>query len=157
LVYTTHSPFSINRNYPRTGYLLCEKAMAAKETQLVERTASRRYEPVRSGLGIDCAETIFMGSRNVVLEGLSDQRIIVAAIQKFGDPSRIDLLLDLNKNDIRFRRWCSKRSNTCRKISNGCGQAGQSLLYSWMATLLDSSQRRILKERKPGKRLRRHH
>jgi hypothetical protein len=56
----------------------------------------RRYEPIRSALGVDCAETLFMGSTNIVVEGVSDQRVLVAAIQKFGDPSDVDALLNLN-------------------------------------------------------------
>lgn len=96
LIYTTHSPFMINRNFPQR-IALVRKGDGSEGTQLVEGTATRRYEPVRSGLGIDCAETLFMGSMNVVLEGISEQKVFVASIQRFGNPSRIDELLDLNK------------------------------------------------------------
>lgn len=96
LIYTTHSPFLINRNFPQRISLL-RKGDGSEGTQLVEWASARRYEPIRSGLGIDCAETLFVGTMNVVLEGISDQKVIVSAIQKFGDPARIDELLDLNK------------------------------------------------------------
>ena len=96
LIYTTHSPFMINRNFPKR-IALVRKGDGSEGTQLVEGAATRRYEPVRSGLGIDCAETLFLGSLNVVLEGISDQKVLVASIQRFGNPSRIDELLDLNK------------------------------------------------------------
>ena len=96
LIYTTHSPFMINRNFP-DRISLVRKGDGSEGSQLVAGSARRRYEPVRSGLGIDCAETLFMGSMNVVLEGLSDQKVLVSAIQKFGNPTRIDELLDLNK------------------------------------------------------------
>lgn len=96
LVYTTHSPFLINRNFPQRISLV-RKGDGSEGTQLVEGSSTRRYEPIRSGLGIDCAETLFMGTMNVVLEGISDQKVLVAAIQRFGNPAKIDELLDLNK------------------------------------------------------------
>jgi hypothetical protein len=96
LVYTTHSPFLVNRNYPQRISLL-RKGDGSEGTQLVEGVATRRFEPVRSGLGIDCGETLFFGASNIVVEGTSDQKVLVAAIQRFGDPSRIDEMLDLNK------------------------------------------------------------
>jgi len=61
-----------------------------------------------------------MGSRNVVLEGLSDQRIIVAAIQKFGDPSRIDLLLDLNKTTFVSADGAPNVPTLVEKSVTGC-------------------------------------
>lgn len=95
LIYTTHSPFLINRNFPQR-LCLVRKGDGSEGTQYVPRASVRRYEPIRSALGVDCAETLFMGATNIVLEGLSDQRILVAAVQKFGDPSDVDALLNLN-------------------------------------------------------------
>ncbi len=95
LIYTTHSPFLINRNFPKR-LCLVRKGDGSEGTQYVPRSAIRRYEPVRSALGVDCAETLFMGATNIVVEGISDQRILIAAIQKFGDPSDVERYLDLN-------------------------------------------------------------
>ena len=95
LIYTTHSPFLINRNFPHR-LCLVRKGDGNEGTQYVPRSGMRRYEPIRSALGVDCAETLFMGSTNIVVEGVSDQRVLVAAIQKFGDPSDVDALLNLN-------------------------------------------------------------
>lgn len=95
LVYTTHSPFLINRNFPNRIRLV-RKGVGSEGTQYVNHSLARRYEPVRSALGIDCAETIFMGATNILLEGASDQKLIVAAIRKFGKPDAIDDTLDLN-------------------------------------------------------------
>lgn len=96
VIYTTHSPFLINRNYP-DRISLVRKGDGGEGTQHVELVSTRQYEPVRTGLGIEAAETLFMGTENVVLEEVSAQRVIVAAIQHFGDPSRIDDFLDLNR------------------------------------------------------------
>ena len=95
LLYTTHSPFLVNRNFPQRVRLV-RKGDGNEGTQFVEKSHSRRYEPIRSALGVDCAETIFMGATNVVLEGMADQKILVAALQKFGAPDKLDETIDLN-------------------------------------------------------------
>jgi hypothetical protein len=95
LVYTTHSPFLINRNFPKR-VVLVRKGDGSEGTQFVPRSAVRRYEPIRSALGVDCAETLFMGATNIVVEGVTDQRILIAAIQRFGDNGDVDRYLNMN-------------------------------------------------------------
>ncbi|MBN1910339.1 MAG: AAA family ATPase, partial [Pirellulales bacterium] len=95
LVYTTHSPFLVNRNYPRRLRLV-RKGDAEEGTQLVDQAMLRRYEPVRSALGIDCAQTLFMGATNVVVEGPTDQYILCELIRLLATPENINDLLDLN-------------------------------------------------------------
>lgn len=95
LVYTTHSPFLINRNFPKR-VVLVRKGDGSEGTQYVPRSAVRRYEPIRSALGVYCAETLFMGATNVVVEGVTDQRILIAAIQRFGDNGDVDRYLNMN-------------------------------------------------------------
>lgn len=95
LVYTTHSPFLINRNYPRRLRLV-RKGDAEEGTQLIDRAMLRRYEPVRSALGIDCAQTLFMGATNVVVEGPIDQFLLSELVRQFVTPDNVSELLDLN-------------------------------------------------------------
>lgn len=95
LVYTTHSPFLINRNFP-SRLRLVRKGDGSEGTHLVEASSTRRYEPVRSALGIECAENLFMGATNVIVEGVADQKLIVGAIQAFCKPDELDKWLDLN-------------------------------------------------------------
>lgn len=95
LIYTTHSPFLINRNFPQR-ICLVRKGDGSEGTQFVPSSGIRRYEPIRSALGVDCSETLFMGATNIVVEGLSDQRMLVSGIQRFGNPSDVDDLLNLN-------------------------------------------------------------
>ena len=95
LVYTTHSPFLINRNYPRRLRLV-RKGDAEEGTQLIDQAMLRRYEPVRSALGIDCAQTLFMGATNVVVEGPTDQYLLSELIRRFITPDNVSELLDLN-------------------------------------------------------------
>jgi predicted ATP-dependent endonuclease of OLD family len=99
VIYSTHSPFLVNKNYP-DRIALVRKGDGGEGTQLVELVATRQYEPIRTGLGIESAETLFMGSENVVVEEVSAHRLLVAAIQRFGEPNRIDDMLDLNKVTI---------------------------------------------------------
>jgi hypothetical protein len=95
LVYTTHSPFLINRNYPRRLRLV-RKGDAEEGTQLIDSAMLRRFEPVRSALGIDCAQTLFMGATNVVVEGPTDQFLLSELVRYFATPDNVNELLDLN-------------------------------------------------------------
>jgi predicted ATPase len=52
LIYTTHSPYLINRNFPRRVRVV-KKEDAEEGSQYIEQARARRYEPVRSALGID--------------------------------------------------------------------------------------------------------
>ncbi len=52
LIYTTHSPFLINQNYPNRIRLV-RKGDAEEGTQFIDESRLRHYEPVRSALGID--------------------------------------------------------------------------------------------------------
>lgn len=95
LIYTTHSPFLINRNFPRRVRLV-RKGDAEEGTQFIEEARIRRYEPVRSALGIDCAQTLFMGSTNLVLEGPTDQYLLSEMVRLFVTRQNATEFLDLN-------------------------------------------------------------
>lgn len=95
LLYTTHSPFLINRNFP-ARIRLVRKGDGEEGTQFVEKSRVRRFEPVRSALGIDLAQTLFMGGTNILLEGPSDQFLISEAIRCFSGGEGMNDLLDLN-------------------------------------------------------------
>jgi predicted ATPase len=95
LVYTTHSPFLINRNFP-SRLRLVRKGDVEEGTQVIDRAMLRRYEPIRSALGIDCAQTLFMGATNVIVEGPSDQYLLCELIRYFASHDSISDFLDLN-------------------------------------------------------------
>ena len=95
LLYTTHSPFLINRNFPRRIRLV-RKGDAEEGTQYVSAGHVRRYEPIRSALGIDCAQTLFMGATNVIVEGATDQYLVSELVRFFATHDNISELLDLN-------------------------------------------------------------
>lgn len=95
IIYTTHSPFLINRNYPRRIRLV-RKGDAEEGSQYIPNTQVRRYEPIRTALGIDCAQTIFMGKTNLILEGPADQFLICELIRQFIKPDNASEFIDLN-------------------------------------------------------------
>lgn len=95
LIYTTHSPWLINRNFSQRIRLV-RKGDAEEGTQYIHSPVLRRYEPVRSALGVDCAQTLFMGATNLVLEGSTDQYLLTELIRCFATPKTLWRFLDLN-------------------------------------------------------------
>lgn len=95
LIYTTHSPYLINRNFPRRIRVV-KKEDAEEGTQYIEQARSRRYEPVRTALGIDSAPSLFLGADNILLEGPTDQYLFTEIIRVFATPKNVGEFLDLN-------------------------------------------------------------
>lgn len=77
VVYVTHSPFLIDKNHAERIRVL-EKGEADEGTRVVRNAARNHYEPLRSAFGSFVAETTFIGQCNLMLEGTSDQVILVA-------------------------------------------------------------------------------
>jgi predicted ATPase len=95
LIYTTHSPYLINRNFPRRIRVV-KKEDAEEGTQYIEQARARRYEPVRTALGIDSAPSLFLGADNVLVEGPTDQYLLTELIRVFATPANVGEFLDLN-------------------------------------------------------------
>ncbi len=95
LIYTTHSPYLINRNFPRRIRVV-KKEESEEGTQYIEQARARRYEPVRTALGIDSAPSLFLGADNILLEGATDQYILTELIRVFATPENVGQFLDLN-------------------------------------------------------------
>jgi len=96
LVYTTHSPFLIHRNFPRRIRLV-RKGDGEEGTQLVDKARERRFEPIRSALGIELSQTLFMGATNIVTEGPTDQYFLAEAIRHFAPQVAASELINLNE------------------------------------------------------------
>lgn len=71
VLYVTHSPFLIDRNYPERIRVL-EKGYGEEGTRVVEKVAVDKYEPLRSAFGSFHADTAFIGSCNLLVEGPAD-------------------------------------------------------------------------------------
>src|SRR5437867_3441585 len=96
IIYSTHSPFLLHRNFPRRIRLL-RKGDAEEGSQYVDEARVRRYEPVRSALGIDCAQTLLMGAQNVVVEGPTDQYLLSELIRIYSTSRNAGEFLDMNQ------------------------------------------------------------
>lgn len=99
LIYTTHSPYLINRNFPRRIRVV-KKEDAEQGTQYIEQARARRYEPVRTALGIDSAPSLFLGADNILTEGATDQFLLAELIRVFATPQNVGEFLDLNAVEI---------------------------------------------------------
>ncbi|WP_285320669.1 AAA family ATPase [Pseudarthrobacter sp. lyk4-40-TYG-27] len=78
VVYVTHSPFLIDKNAPHRIRVL-DKGSEDEGTRVVRDAANNRYEPLRSSIGTNLAETTFIGGKNLFVEGPGDQ-ILLAGI-----------------------------------------------------------------------------
>lgn len=100
VVYVTHSPFLINKNAAHRIRVL-DKGSQAEGTRVVKDVARTHYEPLRTSLGGDVAETAFIGGKNLIVEGVADQVLIAGmsnALRKKGTTRTS--LLDLNEVTI---------------------------------------------------------
>ena len=75
VVYVTHSPYLIDRNHAERIRTL-DKGAGDEGTRVVKDVAKNHYEPLRSAFGPFVAETVFIGSGNLVVEGQADQVLI---------------------------------------------------------------------------------
>jgi len=73
-----------------------KKEDAEEGTQYIEQARARRYEPVRTALGIDSAPSLFLGSDNILLEGPTDQFLLAELVRVFATPSNVGEFFDLN-------------------------------------------------------------
>ncbi|QFS47997.1 AAA family ATPase [Nostoc sphaeroides] len=78
VIYVTHSPFLINKNYPERIRVL-EKGDNDEGTRVVKDAGRNHYEPLRSAFGAFVGETTFIGNCNLIVEGTADQILIAGA------------------------------------------------------------------------------
>lgn len=96
VVYVTHSPFLIDKNHAERIRVL-EKGWGRDGTLVVDNAAQNHYEPLRSAFGAFVGETAFVGSANLLVEGITEQVLLAGASRanrKAGRPENESL--DLN-------------------------------------------------------------
>jgi len=71
VVYVTHSPFLIDKNRPERVRVL-DKGVGDQGTRIVKDVSRNHFEPLRSAFGSFVAETVYIGTCNIILEGASD-------------------------------------------------------------------------------------
>lgn len=98
VVYVTHSPFLIDKNHAERIRVL-EKGKGYDGTRVVKNVSQNHYEPLRSAFGSYVGETAFIGSVNLLVEGVADQVMLAGAartIRRQGPGPEGDTL-DLNR------------------------------------------------------------
>jgi predicted ATP-dependent endonuclease of OLD family len=95
VVYTTHSLFMINKNYP-TRHRLVTKS--SEGTLVSSKPYSGRWKNVISSLGMHHTGTLLFASTIVIVEGDSDPIILSACLQKLIEASHSNI--DLNSVSI---------------------------------------------------------
>lgn len=100
VIYTSHSPFLINRNFPQRIRLLTKEPRKGTliNNKPYSNGKSRFWEPLKSAIGICLGDLFSLGEKNLVVEGISDQILITGIANKLaaiGEP-----FLDLDKTSI---------------------------------------------------------
>ena len=87
VIYSTHSPFMINKNFPHRLRLLTKELDKGTiiNNKPYSDSKSRFWEPLKSAIGISLGDLLSLGEANLIVEGVSDQIIIIGISQKFAD------------------------------------------------------------------------
>jgi hypothetical protein len=100
VIYVTHSPFLIDKNHAERIRVL-DKGISDEGTRVVKDAGKNHYEPLRSAFGAFVGETTFIGSTNLMVEGLADQILLAGAATRLRNKGESQLeTLDLNRITI---------------------------------------------------------
>jgi len=107
IIYTTHSPYMINKNFPLR--IRCVEKGDGNGTikgtyvnqKPYDSPKCRAWEPIRSSLGILLGDSLFVGGINLIVEGITDQIILSSVIQVINKIEK-KTKFDINKVSITF-------------------------------------------------------
>ncbi len=94
IMYTTHSPFLIDLTRPESIHTVIVDNTKNKETQIsVDVWASDKNAlfPLQSALGYHLSQSMFIGKRNMIVEGITDFWIISSASELFRASGKVSL------------------------------------------------------------------
>jgi hypothetical protein len=96
VAYVTHSPFLLDKNHSERIRVI-ERGDGEEGARVVRNVSKNHYEPLRSALGNFVAETTFIGTCNLMVEGAADQ-VLLAAVSTWLRGQGVDgpETLDLN-------------------------------------------------------------
>ena len=109
IIYTTHSPYLIDKNYPHR-VLSVNKDSGNKENIVRGSYINNKpyhssngvaWEPIRSAIGLPIGASLFVGGHNLIVEGITDQMFICAIIRSF-IRTGVNCKYDLNKVSVNF-------------------------------------------------------
>jgi len=100
IIYATHSPYLVNRNFPHRIRAVLKGGDDHRGTWIENKpyqtTRGFAWEPVRTALGVTAGNSLFFGGNNLIVEGISDQ-IILAAMSQLVTAKTGQVALDLDK------------------------------------------------------------
>lgn len=106
-LYTTHSPFLINKNYPyriRSVQKGSDKERV-RGTYLVSKpyhsSSGNPWEPIRSAIGLSAGASLYVGGNNLIVEGITDQILLSALAQSVNRVEKRSVF-NMNKVSICF-------------------------------------------------------
>jgi energy-coupling factor transporter ATP-binding protein EcfA2 len=80
VIYVTHSPFLLDKNYPSRVCVL-EKGVEDEGTRVVNDACKNHYEPLRSAFGAFVGQVAFVGNCNLILESNAHQILLANVAQ----------------------------------------------------------------------------
>jgi len=108
IIYTTHSPYMINKNFPlrirsvdKGSGIGTDIRGTYVDQKPYTSPRCRAWEPLRSSLGISLGDSLFVGGNNLIVEGITDQIILSSVIQVINEIGK-KVEFDLNKVAITF-------------------------------------------------------
>ncbi|MCX7550274.1 ATP-dependent nuclease [Xanthomarina sp. F2636L] len=93
IIYTTHSPFLINRLYPNRVRIVARDP--EKGTVFKFKGFSKNWKPMRSSLGLNIKDSFYYSDKALIVEGPEDLIFISSLIEYFNRIGELDLNTDL--------------------------------------------------------------
>jgi len=93
IIYTTHSPFLINRLFPNRVRIVDRDA--EKGTVFKFKGFSKNWKPMRSSLGLNIKDSFYYSDKALIVEGPEDLIFISSLIEYFNKTGELDLNTDL--------------------------------------------------------------
>ncbi len=88
LVYTTHSLFLVNKNYPERNRVISK---TKEGTKIDQKPFSKNWKSVRESLGILLSNNFLIAEKTLLVEGPSDVIYIIDAIKRLKNLGSLDI------------------------------------------------------------------
>jgi predicted ATP-dependent endonuclease of OLD family len=95
ILYTTHSLFLINKNYPERNKVISK---SSEGTKINQKPYLKNWKSVRESLGILMSNNFLIAEKSLIVEGASDIIYVLETIKKLKSTGDIDI--DLNDLSI---------------------------------------------------------
>jgi predicted ATP-dependent endonuclease of OLD family len=93
IIYTTHSPFLINRLYPSRVKIVDKDKDGG--TTFKHKGFSKNWKPMRSALGLNIKDSFYYSDKALIVEGPEDLLFISSLIEYFNKTGKLKINTDL--------------------------------------------------------------